>query len=597
MPPNGPPFQIVERQIPDVFCHPDGLVGVVKVQMPEQCDDSGMLFRIRNRDRERNLRIIQNTIARFGNWAQQASAPAILLFPELSVSEEATDWLRAEMATANIAPNTLIVLGVEHLRTDQFARRAADSHSNAEFAKINFGPNVDRVNTAAILAKDRSGAVHCYYQPKFSRSDYESHQQFTSPLIYEFAFGQHRFLVNVCSDFFLQAGARPLVGSVMLDVDRLHPQHGEHRLDLILLIQKNPSPLNDLYHASVRCLFYNTPHRLDTRDTIICAVNSANSGGPGTFGKSTVSVMRRGRPPEEYASKRAFEQFAWCSHKTAAAHLNEDLHYVRWRLRSPGAISFILDTDRRPWFPGNRESLPIRQPGLHKFTDADALEPVSPIPEIYELQEVLYNGFDVFIHAVFQVDELRRYFGDVAGYESLLNRLCASSPRNIIDLLLVLQDVCTNCDHWNMVELADAFRHFVLTLRLLSERYDDFCVVEGQLRADARTFGIMDCNQHTLLSVIGQLKNLATKMQDIDVLLVQRMSERPLWDGAPTSVETLQNTISTTKAAGVGGAAESVSRAPSPQIADIGALIAAMNSGYARVNDTRILLNEFLRFA
>lgn len=114
-------MRVVEKQIPDVLCHNDGLLGIVKIQMPEQCDDNGLFFKIRDRDRERNLRIIQNTIAMFGNWAQQVNAPAIILFPELSVSEEATDWLRAEMATARITANTLIVLGMEHLSTNQFS--------------------------------------------------------------------------------------------------------------------------------------------------------------------------------------------------------------------------------------------------------------------------------------------------------------------------------------------------------------------------------------------------------------------------------------------------------------------------------------------
>jgi len=214
MPSNGHRFRVVEKQIPDVLCHDDGALGIVKVQMPEQCDDNGMFFRIRDRERERNLRIIRNTIAAFGNWAQQVNAPAIILFPELSVSAEAADELRTEMATARITPNTLIVLGMEHLRRDHFICRASDSHSRADFAGTDFGPNIDRVNTAVILAKDKAGNVSCYYQPKCSRSDYESPRQFTSNIIYKFAFGQHHFIVNICSDFFLQAGAMPLVGSV-----------------------------------------------------------------------------------------------------------------------------------------------------------------------------------------------------------------------------------------------------------------------------------------------------------------------------------------------------------------------------------------------
>jgi hypothetical protein len=38
----------------------------------------------------------------------------------------------------------------------------------------------------------------------------------------------------------------------MLDIDRIYPHPRDHRLDLVLLIQKNPSPLNDLYHGRAR---------------------------------------------------------------------------------------------------------------------------------------------------------------------------------------------------------------------------------------------------------------------------------------------------------------------------------------------------------
>ena len=336
MPRNGYGFRIVEKQILNVRCHADGLLGMVQVQMPEQCDNNGMFYRIRDQERARNLTIIQNTITTFGNLAQRVNAPAIILFPELSVSEEASDWLRNEMVSARISPNTLIVLGLEHVRTDQFTYRASNSNSIDDFAGINFGQNVDRVNTAIILVKDNASNIFCHYQPKCSRSDYESPSQLKSNMIYKFAFGQHNFIVNICSDFFLQSGARPLVGAVMQDIDLLHQQPHIDRIDLILLIQKNPSPLNDLYHKSVECLFYNTPHHIHTSDTIVCAVNSANQNDLGKFRNSNISVMRRGRPPEEFEERHPFDHFAWCSHKTNEVHRNEDLPLcslaleVRW---------------------------------------------------------------------------------------------------------------------------------------------------------------------------------------------------------------------------------------------------------------------------
>lgn len=598
MPQNGHEFLVVENMISNVQCHADGLLGIVKVQMPEQCQDNGTFFRIRDRERERNLRIVQNTITTYGHWAQQINAPTIILFPELSVSEEATDWLRNEMANASISPNTLIALGLEHLSTTQFTDRVSDSDSCTNFANIDFGPNIDRVNTAVIIAKNNTGNVFCYYQPKCSRSDYEPFSQYTSSIINKFAFGQHHFIVNICSDFFLQAGARPLVGSVLLNIDQFYTNPSDHRLDLILLIQKNCSPLDDLYHDSVKCLFYNTPHHISTSDTIICAVNSANHNDPGKYGKSNVSVMRRGRPPVEYKERHAHEHFAWCSHNESAEHLNDNLHYARWRMRCAGAISFILDTSRRPWPPGNLESMPINNPGLRRLTNADTFETVHPIPEVYELQEVLYRDFQFFIDACFQVNELRYYFGPVVYYEDLLKNLFTSSPIKIIELLLILHNVPVNCDHWDMDKLTSAFKHFLLTLRLLSERYDDLCVLEEQLHADTRTIGVMDCEQRSFVAILSELKNPAIAIQNIDVLLLQRISELyPLWDGAPTGLEELQNSIKTNRPTGTETVLGSISRAPSPQIADVGFIISMLNREYLQDNDIRRVLNDILRFA
>ena len=240
--------------------------------------------------------------------------------------------------------------------------------------------------------------------------------------------------------------------------------------------------------------------------------------------------------------------------------------------------------------------MPVRNPGLYRLTDADQLEAFRPVPEVYELQEVLYRDFQSFIGAIFQVDDLRCHFRRVVDYESLLNNLVARSPRKIIGLLLVLYEVPVNCDHWNLVSLADPFRHFLLTLRLLSERYGDLRVLKDKLHADARTFGVMDCDRRPLFTILRELRNPQTAIQDIDVLLVQRISELYQWDGAPASLEALYNDISMSRPSGANGAPGSISNAPSPQIVDVGLMISKLNQGCMHSNDIRRVLNEILRF-
>lgn len=587
-------FEVIVRVIQDVDNNPAGLMGVVQVQMPDQCEASRQFYRIKEAERGRNLQIIQNTIANFGRWAETVEAPTIILFPELSVSKEATDWLRDEMAAQTISPNTLIVLGIEQMTTEQFSERAANSDSRTEFADVEFGPNVDRINTAVILAKDRVGRIYCYYQPKCSKSDYESPSQFESKLLYKLVFGERHLIVNICSDFFLKSDTTPLVGSMLLALDRCSKRPRDQRLDMVLLIQKNPSPLDSFYDETVECLFYNQPHQIATSDTIVCAVNSVDSANPGKFGRSNVVLMRRGRPPAEYLKRHALEHFAWCSHPASGEHRNNDLHYARWRLRGAGAISFTLNTNRRPWRPGDSTSIPILQPGLHAFTGENDLQRLSPVPEVFELQEVLYSKFEIFIRGVFHSDTLRRHFQTPTAYEDLLGRVVSSSPCKIVHFLLELHEVPINCDHWNVAVLTEPFRHFLLTLRLLSERYSDLEVRGEDLRADARSFGIIDCKELSLPSALDRLRSTSEGIEHLDVLLLQRVSELLMWDGAPTSLDAIEREISSVKCAGQEDDFGSVTRAPSPQIVDVNSILDKLNCECTDASNIRRTLNGIL---
>lgn len=583
-------FRVITKAIPDIRHGDDYLLGVVKIQMPHQLDEGGSC-KIRQTERETNFRIVQNAIAAFGTWAEQVQSPTIILFPEFSVSEQAIDWLRNEISTAQIAPNTLVVLGLERLNKDEFLARVVNSDSRGNFTAADFGPNIDQVNTAVILVKDNASNVTCYYQPKCSRSDYESLRQLTSDVIYEFAFGQHNLIVSICSDFLLRDENETLVASVLQDLERLYQQPADHRLDLILLIQKNPSPLHRLYGESIKHLFYNRPHQIQTSDTIICAVNSVDFRAPEKYGNSNVSVMRRGRPPREFENRNSVEHFAWCSLRTQDAHLNEDLHFVRWRLRGAGGISFVLDTDRRPWPPANLDSMPVRRPGLQRIVDADRFEPVHPIPEVYELQGALYGDFQSFVEETFQADALKLYFSQIAEYERLLETLFIDRPHAVLRSLLLFHAVPLNCDRWDLNSLRDVFRYFLLTLRILNERYDDLKVVDAQLHADVHTLGIIDCKDRSFVEILKKLNSKVELVLDLDLLFLQRISELFPWDGRPTELDALNGLISVSKQKGV-IAPGSVARAPSPKMADIGSIVRNLNQQCGTVADARRLLNE-----
>jgi hypothetical protein len=575
-------FHVVEKTIlgdPDE----DGtLLGVVKVQMPDQC---GADFKIRRSERERNMSIVQNAVARFGNWGREVNAPAIILFPEFSVSVEATAWLTGQMSSEQIAPNTLIALGMEQMATDEFMMLVANSDSHNDFDGA-FGPNIDLINTAVVLAKDNDGNVATFFQPKCSRSDYESLRQFVSRTVNLIQFGPYQLVVSVCSDFLLRdENGEPLIGALASEIDRLHARPRDHRLDLVLLIQKNFSPLHDLYEDAIECLFRNRPHHLDTSNTIICAVNAADQIALARFGRCNVSVMNRGRAPKEM--KRANETFAWCSFKD-----NGNLRFVRWRLREPGVISFVLDTDHRPWQIGDPHSLPIPTSGLSRLTEAGGFEEVVPIPEVYEIQDVLYRGFDSFINENFRGRLLRRHFGSIGEYERMLSRLFARRPDKIIRLLLLFHGVSANCDTWEAGQFKAAFSHFLLTLRLLSERYDDLHIPDDYLEADGVTMGVVDCNERSSIHIVDELMMDPTNLSDLKVVLLQRISKLFLWDGRPTNLQTLKDRVSVNRAGAVDGAGESVSRAPSPKVVAVKTVVENLNNNCANLKDIRRVLND-----
>lgn len=587
MPQESPTFRILQKQIAGPPNDDRTLLGVVKIQMPQQC---GRDFKIRRTEKARNLSLVQNAVARFGNWGRDVGAPAIVLFPEFSISTEALRWLLDRMSSDQIAPNTLIVFGLEQITTKEFMNYVAESDSKEDFDG-DFGPNINLINTAVILAKDHSKRVTTYFQPKCSRSDYELARQYVSRTVNLIKFGPYESVVSICSDFLLNDdNGQPLLGQLLQDIEGMYDQPRDHSLDLVFLIQNNPSPLHDLYDRSIRYLRRNRPHHLVTTDTIICAVNAIELNAPSVFGRCNVSVMNRGRSPKD--RKRAAETYAWRLFEDP----HHDLRYITWRLRSPGAISFVLDTDRRPWQLGD-PSVPIRTSGLHQITATETFADVIPIPEVYEIQEVLYdNSFQAIIGHLFHVSALTSFFLRVREYELLISRLFVKSPAKIIKLLLTMHgQIPDNCDQWNIATLKEAFTHFFLTLRLLAIRYPDLQVDDDYFSAQAHTLGVVDCNGRVVSDIVDELWKPNPAM-GLNILVLQRVSKLFRWDGRPTTLDSLKNLLSINGTDEMESRPESVARVPSPHVVHIGTVVDDLNRRCRRSSDIRSVLNEVLQF-
>jgi len=591
-----PRFRIIKKEIQGNNNHDGDLLGIVKVQMPEQCESSRW-FRIANNERERNLRIVDSVVSAFGSWSKTVEAPAIILFPEFSVSKEASDLLIQKMATEDIVPNTMIVFGMEQIDRNEFLSRIAQSDSCNEFNDDLLGVNIDRINTAVILVKDDYGNSHCYYQPKCTRSDYESPRQFRSNLVYKFTFGMNHLLVSICSDFILSEPEGVVVGSVMQDIDRLYSNPRDKRLDIICLIQKNPAPFHPLYEESIKHLFFNRQHRLQTTDTIVCAVNSANEKIPIKYGNCNVSLMRRGRPASHFKTRPAREHYAWCSFSRDTSREIDDLHYIRWRMRCPGLISFVLETSNRPWRLGDTNSIPVRKVGLFQISENCDLEEICPIPEVYEMKETLFNRFGAFIEDVFRSSVLKTYFGPIDEYENLLDDLFDRSPQSIIELLFSLHDCdVINCDHWKLSSIRDVFKHFILSLRLLSECYADLKIENGQLYGSFITYGVLDCNNSSVFTVLKKHIEIVSRLEDTSILLLQRTEDvSPFWDGSMVPIDELINKISVSSAKADESKQFSIAKAPSPYLVNLSSVLQTLNKQCESASDIRRVLHACLQ--
>ena len=161
----------------------------------------------------------------------------------------------------------------------------------------------------------------------------------------------------------------------------------------------------------------------------------------------------------------------------------------------PGAISFILDTDRR--LVGAKRSsnpCPSKIPVCIESTTQANLKSSRQCRKFNELQEALYHDFQIFIDKLFHAKALTNHLGTIPEYERLLHSLFTRSPRQIMRLLLTLHEASVNCDHWNPALLEGVFKHFLVVLRLLSEVVHRFCrcrrLPPGRFRRNLRHHGL-----------------------------------------------------------------------------------------------------------
>jgi len=537
-------FKIEHIEIPGIRYIDENRIGVVKVQMPEQCTSTPP-FRIREQERKRNTEMVTAVLQECASGDFLCSRPQFVLFPELSVGLDAFAAVRRVMSSKEAPNNTVVVMGLETLSKEEFLALVADSDSRDAFNSEDLAGNTRYVNTAVIFVRDESGNTNLYFQPKLTTSIFESVDQFKAKKSYLLKLGRYRALTVICSDFILRESGRSVMSDLLRSIDECYEHPGDEKIHLVLLLQKNKHPTAEAYRRIVRMLHFRECHTIDTSHTVVCAVNSVNPESLDLFRNCNVVVMNRGRPPRDLRARTAPDTtFAWKEFKPEAGD-EPSLNYVLWRLREPGMISFILNMDDRPHQVLSAEHRPIEQPGLATFRGGVVLEGLNVLPEIYEFEELLLRGYSEWAKSLFSKESLKSYFTDIDMYMQRISELFTERPTGVIDNLLLIHsegESCVNCDHWE--DEQDLFHSFLLSLAVLWSAFSDVTIEGGELVTEDARIVVMDCNGTPDLKV---RLHLNPPSGEVDFILLQRMVDLHAWDGCPRAYDDLISEISQTK--------------------------------------------------
>ncbi|MBL7073872.1 hypothetical protein ISS37_01350 [candidate division KSB1 bacterium] len=591
-------FKIKDIKIPNIEYFNRNRIGIVKVQMPEQCQKDG-IYKIKEEEKQNNIHIVENVLNKYNNNIFSEGNPNFIVFPELSVSMEAAELMIVKLKNGEINTNTIIIFGLEQITKNQFLELISNSNSKDDFNEVDFGRNIKFVNTAAILIKDKNGKNYIYYQPKLSKSRYETTQQFISKIIYIFNLGVYTILILICSDFILERGKLPIIYTLFKDLDYFYKNPRHEKIDLMFLIQNNKHPIGNHYTKIIKSLYFKS-HTIDTTKTMVCSINSVDTEDVKHFRNSNVAVMNRGRFPETLKDMRAENLFAWKSFKKEAGE-QDSLQYILWRLRYPGVISFILNMNDTTFRFQDENVIPIEEPGLEKINTNFELTEIKQIPEIYEFKEILLDDFSDFIETLFSKYLLRQYFSNIEMYENMFCNLFMQRPCEVIRTLLFIREEnkrAINCDLWD--EDKGTFKYFFVSLAMLNTNYEGIEIEENKIKSDDIFISIIDCdNMQDLQFRQEKGELLLSQYRDMQIVLLQRLGPLYLdWNGEPKRFNELLNLNKIVKTMKRPDSYNKITKPKYPYVLTLCYLINKLNArqSYKKVDNIKETLNECFQF-
>lgn len=572
-------FKVKEIPITDINFPGGEEIGIMKVQMPEQ-EEGGGSFRIKNNERKNNIEIVKSVLREFTSMKFSANRqPSFLVFPELSVSIESAQFMIDSLPTDRLNVSSVIIFGVEEITLTEFRRFLNLANNKKDFTANDFGKNIQRVNTAIILVKKANGTCHIYCQPKLSQTRYEKANQFKSNRVYIFDFNGYRTIISICSDFLLTRGRQLIMTSVLQAVDKHFRYPSREKIHLWFHIQKNPHPMIDLYKNMIKILHYKVGHKIDTTKTIVCTLNSANIVETKYFRNSHVSVMDRGRPPDEFIGGVADCTYGWKQFSLDPTE-RDILRWVQWRLRHPGLITFLLNVDEAPYRgTGDENSIPIREPNILRLNGYN-FETLQECAEVYELKEIVLQTPESELSKEFKHSSHKKMFGNQRSYLSVVDKVfCNEPPTQLVAVLACVHDdprCMTNCDHWHKHH--EPIKYFLVSLRLLQTAFDDLKANMGALTCDVKKFIlIVDCEWKEESYVQEKAEAIRTHCRNVTHLLFQRIQLYD-WDGRSLRFDEFTDNVQVTKSRTRKKRRDSISISKSPYIISYQHLVNSLNA-------------------
>jgi len=302
-------LHIVEKDIEVAFPQGHHLHALL-CQIPNRIERSNRGFRIADPDQQ--WARIESIFELVGTGSGNLKKLHFLLFPESSLPADRIDDL-LRLAETKLHPNTVTIIGVEHIRLADYLRLLERFQADNEEALASVRTDQEAgeieqipVNCCLIICKEESGRLRIFLEAKSHPFVGEENLDPFHDLYRGKVFPLLRchptcynFMALICLDYIYRDLYRSNISNIIDHANRLFHETRQ-RLDLLAVIQCNPKP----EHAAFRDVingFYGEylEYTPGVRDTITLFCNASGETAceglerAGSFGHSSAVIHKR----------------------------------------------------------------------------------------------------------------------------------------------------------------------------------------------------------------------------------------------------------------------------------------------------------------